>query len=112
MLVGITLAAAIVSCGINGTWSGEVAQLDSRMQASTDVDSGKSTENWVYTKLTPEQQQKITDRYFRESHERIVAPTAYIERDQEDPRVTSYSVVFVDKNDCITFRINTANYNK
>jgi hypothetical protein len=77
-----------------GSWNEEVVHI-AAMQGS----------QWQYRKLTPKEQEKVVERYWLDSHERLDYPHAWIERSAQE-RMAEYSVIFTDDDGCIQFRLN------
>jgi hypothetical protein len=77
-----------------GSWNEEVVQV-----------AAKKDSQWQYRQLTLKEQQKIVERYWLDSHEKIDYPHAWIERSAHDG-MTDYSVIFTDDDGCIQFRLN------
>lgn len=64
-----------------------------------------SNPNIEYRLLEPWEQQELVEKYHRESHDRIDWPVAYLERETLDGGGPHYSVVFVDDDGCLQFRL-------
>jgi hypothetical protein len=58
-----------------------------------------------YRQLTLKEQEKVVERYWLDSHERIDYPHAWIEQSEREG-MTGYSVIFTDDDGCIQFRLN------
>lgn len=106
-MVRLIVAAALTSIAIPalaeskcqyGSWNEEVVHV-AAMQDS----------QWQYRQLTPKEQEKVVERYWLDSHERIDYPHAWIERSAHEG-MAQYSVVFTDDDGCIQFRLNVTGW--
>lgn len=100
VIAGILLLSASATPALAGTtckqgeWYAEAASFDAVGDA-----------HWQYRELTQAEQKKITDWYYHDSHERIDYPHAWMEKSVHED-IYDYSVVFIDDNGCIQFRLN------
>ena len=82
----------------SGSWNEEVVHAaalnDSQLQ---------------YRQLTPKEQERVVERYWSDSHERIDYPHAWIEQSAHEGMM-EYSVIFTDDNGCIQFRLNVTGW--
>jgi hypothetical protein len=81
-----------------GSWNEEVVQV-----------AAMKDSRWQYRQLTPKEQDRVVERYWLDSHERIDYPHAWIERSIHEG-MTDYSVIFTDDNGCIQFRLNVTGW--
>jgi hypothetical protein len=81
-----------------GYWNEEVAHV------ATLQDS-----RWQYRQLTSKEQERVVERYWFNSHERIDYPYAWIYRSAYQGLV-EYSVIFTDDDGCIQFRLNVTEW--
>jgi hypothetical protein len=77
-----------------GSWNEEVVHIAATLDSQ-----------WQYRQLTPKEQEKVVERYWLDSHEKIDYPHAWIERAAHEG-MAEYSVIFTDDNGCIQFRLN------
>jgi hypothetical protein len=89
-----TLPALAASKCQYGSWNEEVANI-----------AAMKDSEWQYRELKPDEQQKVVDRYWSDSHEKIDYPHAWIERSIHDG-LAEYSVIFTDNDGCIQFHLN------
>jgi hypothetical protein len=87
------MAAALAACPY-GAWDQEVVQIT----------AAQGTQ-WEYRELKPNEQKKIVDRYYADSHERIDYPHAWLERSAKAGLI-QYTVIFTDDAGCIQFRLS------
>jgi hypothetical protein len=81
-----------------GSWNEEVVYV-AAMQDS----------QWQYRQLTPKEQEKVIERSWFDSHERVEHPHAWIERSAHEG-TAEYSIIFTDDDGCIQFRLNVTGW--
>ena len=81
-----------------GSWNREVLHV-----------AAMQDPRWQYRQLTPKEQEKVVERYWFDSHERIDYPHAWIERSANEG-MTEYAVIFTDDDGCIQFRLNVTGW--
>ncbi len=106
-MIRVIVAAALICAAMPalaqnkcqyGSWNEEVIHV-AAMQGS----------QWQYRELTPKEQEKVVERYWLDSHERIDYPHAWIERSAHEG-IADYSVIFTDDDGCIQFRLNVTGW--
>ena len=103
----VIMAAALICAAIpalaqnkcqDGSWNEELVHV-AAMQDS----------QWQYRQLTPKEQEKVVERHWFDSHERVDYPHAWIERSAHKG-IAEYSVIFTDEGGCIQFRLNVTGW--
>jgi len=97
-LICATLPALAENNCQSGSWNEELIHV----AAVQDL-------QWQYRQLTPKEQERIVERYWFDSHERLDYPHAWIERRAHDG-VPEYSVIFTDDDGCIQLRLNVTGW--
>ena len=102
-MIRVIMAAALICAAIPalaenkcqyGSWNEEVVHI-----------AAIQDPQWQYRQLAPKEQERVVERYWSDSHERIDYPHAWIERSVNEGLV-GYSVIFTDDDGCIQFRLN------